>query len=257
MSRRWWFTSKTANTAPASGVVMHLKADGTLFQLIDGTTAAVADNDVVGYWTDAGSGLKPLTAAANDTTRPTLKTNNLNGKPIVRFDGSNDVLRHTAATPFGAGNGAWTMFVVMKLTSTGATQYPLGGGNAASAGTSLFFEVLDTDDHLDIGTGNSADASCAAASFTYGAWKIITIRHANLANIDAIEAWIGTTAQTITGPATAMNLPATFNFSVGSLAGAGTACATVDIAELITYDSALSVNAREQTYNYLKAKYGL
>lgn len=73
-----------------------LEADdlATLFQNIAGSTAVSADGQTVGTWNDKSGNAFHLTAAADDTTRPTYNTSG--GLSWVTFDGVNDVLRRLA-----------------------------------------------------------------------------------------------------------------------------------------------------------------
>lgn len=78
-----------------------------IFQTITATTA-VANNDPVGTWKDRSGDGFDLTAAANDTTRPTYRIDPTNSAICwVQFDGSNDVLRRTVDIGlYGAGQGS-------------------------------------------------------------------------------------------------------------------------------------------------------
>ncbi len=64
---------------------------GTLWQDSARTTPAVLDDADVGSWDDA-SGNGNHAQQATSGKRPILKTNILNGHPVVRFDGSDDIL---------------------------------------------------------------------------------------------------------------------------------------------------------------------
>lgn len=113
-------TEAAAVSLPASGLILRLDADDltTLFQTVDGSTTAVAaDGDPVGYWGDKSGNGFHLSAAGNDTTRPTYKANS--GLPYINFDGANDILRRLAALGLWSA-GACT--VIVALRSTNATQ---------------------------------------------------------------------------------------------------------------------------------------
>lgn len=98
-------------------LVLWLEADdlSTLFQSNAGSTAVASDGDLVGFWGDKSSNNFDLNSAADDTTRPTYKTNGGSGsdKPYVSFDGSNDVLRHLASLGSFAA-GACSIFVAVR-----------------------------------------------------------------------------------------------------------------------------------------------
>lgn len=99
-----------------AGLVLWLKAD----------SLALSDGDFVGTWEDSS-------AAGNDAsngfagTIPTYQTNELNGLPVVRFDGSDNLTTAsiTAIT-------AWSIFFVVKSAGTG-TAYLLAAGSDTTA----------------------------------------------------------------------------------------------------------------------------
>jgi len=68
-----------------SGLLLWLKAD----------SLALSDGDPVSTWGDDSGNSNNATAAG--TARPTFKTNQLGGKPVVRFDGSNDGLNFASS----------------------------------------------------------------------------------------------------------------------------------------------------------------
>lgn len=86
----------------------------TLWQNVAGSSAVSADGQTVGKWDDKSGAGFHLTAAADDTTRPTYKADGGAGaKPYVLFDGSNDVLRRLASLGSFAA-GACSIFAAVK-----------------------------------------------------------------------------------------------------------------------------------------------
>jgi hypothetical protein len=63
----------------------------TLFQNSDGTTAATAENDPVGYLKDKGPSGYHATQSTNNA-RPLLRLSAQNGRSAILFDGTNDFL---------------------------------------------------------------------------------------------------------------------------------------------------------------------
>ena len=80
--------------ASISGLQLWLDASdaSTLFQNSNGTTAATADGDPVGYWGDKSGNGRHATQS-DGTKKPALKVANQNGKNTTLFDGSNDFLQ--------------------------------------------------------------------------------------------------------------------------------------------------------------------
>ena len=82
-----------------SGCICNLDASvlSSLRQNSDGTTAAAATNDPIGYVQDlSGMGNHARQSVATGS-RPSLRLNNQNGRPGLLFDGSNDWLTATIA----------------------------------------------------------------------------------------------------------------------------------------------------------------
>ncbi|QIW88496.1 hypothetical protein [Pseudanabaena phage PA-SR01] len=99
--------STLANWTPASittGLWLDA-ADSSTFSLSSGT---------VTQWNDK-SGNNRNAAQSNSSYKPTLVTNILNSKPVVRFDGSNDTLQ----VPTLPTNANTTYFVVCKTNTDG------------------------------------------------------------------------------------------------------------------------------------------
>lgn len=114
-----------------TGSVLWLDANDltTLFTSNAGTGAVTADGDVVGFWGDKSGAAFDMTSAADDTTRPAFKI--VNGRRLIRFDGSNDILRRTANLGL-YGAGACTMGFSLKSSSV-PNKYLYANGNFASA----------------------------------------------------------------------------------------------------------------------------
>lgn len=91
-----------APTPPISGYVSYVFSNAGVYQSIAGTTIAESDGDVVGYWTDQSANSNHQKAAADNTTRPTLKLSQINGYAAIRFDGTNDLMEipNTVAAPY-------------------------------------------------------------------------------------------------------------------------------------------------------------
>jgi hypothetical protein len=112
-----------------------------------------------------------LNAPADDTTRPTYKTNIQNGLSVGRFDGSNDALFSAAAITADASQ---TIFIVLKKRSaaSGVSQDPFSMALNAQlftdtdAGTGyLFFSETTGATGIDIG-GTVTNWNILALKFT-------------------------------------------------------------------------------------------
>jgi hypothetical protein len=124
-----------------SGCICNIDASvlSSLYQNSDGTTAASATNDPVGYMTDlSGSGSHAKQTVATGS-RPFLKLNNQNGRPGLLFDGSNDFL--TANISGFQSLTAVTIVQVIKPTAAAAADtnsaFFWGWGNVSSGSGSF------------------------------------------------------------------------------------------------------------------------
>lgn len=113
-------------TPPIAGYILYTFSAAGAFQSNAGTTPAVADGDVVGYLTDQSASADPLKSAANDTTRPIVKLNQLAGYPSVRFDGTNDLLQ---AAPGQAA--PWSVVTVFRRMDSGTGASSIWGNGAS------------------------------------------------------------------------------------------------------------------------------
>lgn len=87
---------------------------GLVLWLDAGRITGLVDGDPVATWSDL-SGLGNHATQATASKRPTYKVNIVNGRPVVRFDGVDDVLGG-ALTGFGAVSDSMTMIAVVKLS---------------------------------------------------------------------------------------------------------------------------------------------
>lgn len=204
-----------------SGLKLWLKADALV----------LSDNDAVASWTDS-SGLGNHAVQATEAAKPTYKTAIQNGKPVVRFDGTDDFMACPAIT---AASGM-TCFCVGKVTL--ATNFGMFFVvNAALfelrqngvAGTAQLFSGT--------GTVNGADA------LGWHAYSFAT-NGSNLSQLWTDGASNGTRAE-----GQACGTPVIGARLAASLPMNG------DIAECLLYDSLLSDSNRQLVEAYLKAKY--
>ncbi len=95
-----------------------------------GTTPAI-NNDTVQQWNKAGGSGGGNLAQGGATARPVYKTNQLNGLPILRFDGVNDYM----AASFTLAQPCTTCMVFQQLAvGAGGAHDSLLNGTAAEAG---------------------------------------------------------------------------------------------------------------------------
>lgn len=217
--------AQPASTSPdaVSGIFYWFKADAL----------SLSDGDSVTTWTDSSGGGRNATqsTAAN---KPVFKTGVLNGKPVVRFDGSNDYLDSASASI----SQPMTIFMVSRADVVKSQiRFTLKTGNV--------YHYNDTTTTATLYAGTTGQ------TFTTDVTKWNLWDHSlNGASSDAVVN--GGTATSIS--------PGTANSTGGIRIGdhpSGSFAFDGDIAEIIIYSGTLSTSDREKVRRYLTEKYGL
>jgi hypothetical protein len=200
----------------------------TLFQNSNGTTAAAADGDPVGYWGNkASSGQNAIQATAGK--RPTLQTAERNGKNIVRFAGTDDTLTATLSATLSQPVTVW---VVALRVDTGFVFSSEGGTFAFSGGA----------------TRINAGAALIDNATTITNWNVYTLIYNGAASVIRSGG-----AQRVAGDAGAGSLAT--NLHIGSNLNFNF-WVTADIAEIIVAATLPSAALIAQVETYLSTKWG-
>lgn len=135
-------------------------SDGTAF-----IPLSPNDGQTFTQWTDKSSFAHNANPYGGATTRPTLQTNELNGKSVVRFDGINDGL---TINPYSGlvNAAAVTIFIVAKLTATAG--YPKLYGQAQSF--DMFYSTDTNSWRFNVGGSNSTSTGA-----NDGNWHLHTV----------------------------------------------------------------------------------
>ncbi|MDD5263077.1 MAG: hypothetical protein PHD76_14635 [Methylacidiphilales bacterium] len=240
-------------TGLPAGAKLWLKADA-------GVTKDANNN--VSAWADQ-SGNNNNCSQNTATAQPMWVANTLNGLPVVRFNGSPDILVGT--TNFNPGSSDYTMFCVHERSTPAYGSAPFSFAvnlNPVDSGAPLM-SWINTSNYF--GTTNTfngwgdakwVDLSLEAASYhlsmisrkggTQGNGGELTIRSmadGPLYQTKATQTWTSTTSgQYIVG----CHNPDP-NYPTHHLIG--------DVAEVIVYDRALTPAERTRVENYLAEKY--
>lgn len=193
------------------------------------------DGDGVASWPDL-SGNNNTATAASAALRPTFVTNALNGKPAVRFDGTDDLLSLTSAV-----TTVRTVFIVMKWDWQDKDYAPILGstsvhdfhGQTETPNESDTVFSTWTNDYLEYGTAwvNGTSTGPAAVTKNRSAFKLLefqtqTGQNVQFNNISNDRGWTG---RNIHG----------------------------DVAELMVFSTNLSTADRQKLQRYIRDKYGL
>lgn len=126
-------TGFNPKSIPGLALWLDAQASNTLFDAETGGSPTAADGEV-GRWVDKSGNTRNVTQGTPNN-RPRLKTGIVNGRNVLRFDGSNDLLEGVTATsdlPF-----PYSLFVVYQSSDTAGA---LVAFNRISGGN--FFEGL-------------------------------------------------------------------------------------------------------------------
>jgi hypothetical protein len=222
----WVLTTVAFSPAIISGCKVWLTADA-------GITKDGSDN--VSAWADQ-SGVGNNATQATGANQPKWIDNVLNGKPVLRFDGSNDRIRIANSVDYA------TIFVVAKY-SGGATfnQYPgIISPSSSSPSPQYFF----------IGANGSASFYNGTSSALFQ-----TKIYVNGTNTDSFSPL--SSFKVVYGLSNSGSAATRSNVDVGNNANDGSSFWNGDIAEVIAYDSVLGSTDLTNLMNYLNAKYNL
>ncbi|GAH01427.1 unnamed protein product, partial [marine sediment metagenome] len=205
--------------------LLWLRAD-----LIDG----LSDGDNVSTWVDT-SGNNNDAVQSFSANQPTYQTNEINGKPSVRFDDGNDYFRSL----FEISSQNMTVYTVFNIAA--ATDGPLWQTNMVNE-SGFFPRYTDNIQYLNYGAGWLQKAS----EFNVGTWYIGTALYGTgstklYQDGDSIHYFAGNTV-TID------------SFQIGARLS-GNNYYGGDIAEIIFYNYDLNDAERIIVDNYLAAKY--
>lgn len=225
---------------PLTGLKLWLKA---------GDVSGV-DGDPVATWPDA-SGESNNATQATAGNRPTLKTNIINGLPVVRFLGTatlgnND--GHLNLPDFCSSFTAGEVLILAKrVEDPPVDQFNSGLWLFGTSGNST--HVPFTDGTIYDGWGTSVRKTVGNATPSLTSWFIYDIASASgewTARVN--NNILFTTATNTVGFSTA---PVLGGYPPGAYYLQG------DVAEMLVYDHALSAGERAALVAYINAKYGL
>lgn len=225
-----------------AGLVWWLDASkSALFQDVGRATLATSDGDLVWSFSDLSS--SSLHAAAPGSgNRPVLKTNQLNGKSILRFDGTDDRLLTTGVATTRTDNFA--LFCVSKAGSTQAnrSEVYIGEGND---GYGIMQSTISVKKGALLGNIGYIESATAAEATSY--------------NVNLLRRSSGTARiygnGALLAESTSSPIAPTVRMAIGDLY-AGTYPTSCDIAEIVLFQD-LSIFDANRIGAYLAAKWGL
>jgi hypothetical protein len=238
----------------------------------DGTADGLADSTPVALWTDK-SGQGNDAAQATADLRPVVKTGALSGKPVLRFDGINDVLSAGTTTSFTSlhnGSGSTVLFVLRTnedpaddtlrmALDTGANTggivgYGFGFDDRIAALTNALYFTIN---HGSGNVLNTLNDTAYNGVFPDDTWMLLDQSYARgLAGNDIVINKNGSEALAADPGVQPSTAPSARPLAIGAM-GNGSFYLGGDIAEIIFYDKVLNSNELNYVGAYLEVKYGL
>jgi len=221
---------------PTTDLTVWLKSDAGL--IVDGSGYVQTWQDQSGQGHDATQSTAGI--------RPLKVDNFWAGRPVVRFDGSDDRLQLPLSSTLGIENHDYEMFVVARSTSSGI-QFLISGG------TKEHYEI-----HLNSSPGGQGvrfipNSPWQTQSVDYGSHTQFTTGafHAFGARVDTGTGYIRVNGVQSTDTASSAQSNQNVNLYLGIRGGDASYPLAGDIAEVLIYNRALTPAERAQVETYL------
>jgi hypothetical protein len=195
------------------------------------------DGDAVASWADSSGNSQTLTEATN---RPSYQTNELNGLPVVRFDGTNDTLGVTGT--LGISAQPFTVAAVWNPAAANAGQVLF-----QTTGVVVWVEDTNADD-LRVAASTNRDVSIASYN---GAPFIL------LVSIEGASTVVRANGTVLSLPGSPGTTGMSGNMAVGNATAGGALGTQGDIAEILFTNTNPALTDKEKIEGYLAYKWGL
>lgn len=219
---------------------------------LDAADTSFSNNDAVSAWTNKGSGGN--TAQSTSGKRPVFKTNLLNGKPGVDFDGTDDCLTIASL----ALDTYISVFIVAKTTTSKAflVEHSANANNNDGfyfyGDATAHYTVRRTNKNAYVGTVSWFGSAAAQAGLIINAISSVPNPMGKVYKNGTVQAdglSIYTDSLSDSSVTATLNIGARDNGSAAAMDG--------DLHELIIYNDAISTGDREKVEGYLAHKWGL
>ena len=226
-----------------SGLQVWLKADAI---------TGLNDGDSVTSWTDS-SGNSNTASQSTAANKPAYKTSIVNSQPVVRFDGSNDVLVGTTIS--GINTSSISLFVIATGNSISANQErsPFSINNYNNG---LRFERSSWGSGALGVYNNAASVSTATGTLAVGGYSASILEMVKQYSTQS-DLWINGGSNANSTNATVTGTFTNTSYQIGDSVGGDDLKYSGDIAEVILYNAALSTSNRQAIEAYLQGKYAI
>lgn len=172
---------------------------------------------------------------ATEAKRPVYLTNQANGHPALRFDGTDDYLK---AAPFTLTQPS-EIFLVLNLISDDAGGRILDGNAGNSMTLYMTTNAIKVEQYVT--------QAGAQINISPGSWKLLQALYTNVAGASLLRVNGGSPSYGTPG----LGTPGGFTLAAF---GAGVACGNIDVAELVVYSPPIGDTDRILLQNYFNAE---
>lgn len=215
------------------------------------------DGTAVGTWPNSsGTGSGYDATQSTSANKPTLKTNIVNGKNVVRFDGTNDEMSTSSGRTLCNGSGEASVYLVVN----DSTPNP-GAGVAANwlfaddGGGFTLWELSRYNSATSArfrGFNTAATSFAAQETVSASTWHVLaTVRSAS-----SVQFWVDNASASGSTATTGTNQSSTRPLRLGSN-GFGGNLVTCDMGDVLVYAAAHTTTERQNVQTYLATKYNI
>jgi hypothetical protein len=246
--------SYVENRPPAYANITYWADASTPNSCLQADNVTIATNGQ-GVRTLLGRQVSPLCNVTNSTTlqQPIVVTDQINGRQIIRFDGSNDQLLTSGINPSTQfGTTAGTTFLIQKyaVDKAATTLFINAGTNAIFNIANKWKDATPLDNiFYDFGNATTGRLTGTAPAGITGNFKVTEFERKsdNTAKVfvDRAQALSGSSSQTMASLTGTLRLGSdNTNFFNG------------DLVEIINYNKTLSDDEKNEVYSYINKKHG-
>ena len=219
---------------------------GTLTAWYQADSLSLNDGDSIASWADS-SGNGNDVAQSVAVRKPTFQTNELNSKPVIRYDNSNDLLSDGDIADLDVGAGDIWFACVFKSTDDSSEQFVF------EKDPNSFGLMTNASGELQARLGGNANIpKQSAGNWSRSAFVIVTASRVS----SSCNGFVNGDGMTTTGTTNSTSISNSSVFDIGARAVAASPL-NGDIAEVLVGGATLDTNERQKIEGYLAHKYGL
>lgn len=218
-----------------------------------GAIAGLADGAGVDTWSDrSGQGNDVSQATAG--YQPLFKTNIVNGKPVVRFDGVDDLLSRADPPTLKFGTGDFSAMLV-AIAGANTAAYPIVAAKEDEADPRSGYMLYLTSTEAYAARAailSGGTEAMTPLSTTLAAWSIVVV----VKTATKLEMWINGANYVFVAHSLG-SLDKVTPFDIGNHAGAAGRAFAGDIAEILVCGGAWSAAVRQKLDRYAGREYAI